>query len=149
MPVEFLTDEQAASYGRFVGAPAQVDLERYCFLDDADLALIAEHRGEHSKFGVRASACDGAAVGRFLTDPLDVPTAVVDYVAAQLDVADPSVVKRYTERRSTRFEHQAEICAVYGYRDFRWPATVLATVRFLEAKTDDGCTPSTADPARR
>src|SRR4051794_20720412 len=36
----------------------------------------------------------------------------------QLGIADPSVVKRYTERRTTRFEHQAEIRSVYGYRPF-------------------------------
>jgi len=28
--------------------------------------------------------------GRFLTDPLDVPDIVVDYVAAQVGVSDPS-----------------------------------------------------------
>jgi hypothetical protein len=29
-----------------------------------------------------------------------------------------SCVKRYLERRNTRYEHQAEIAEVYGYRDF-------------------------------
>lgn len=126
MPVEFLTDEQAAAYGRFVVVPTQVELERYCFLDDADLALIAEHRGGHSKLGFGLQLVTVRSVGRFLTDPLDVPTAVVDYVAAQLDVADPSVVKRYTEREKTRLEHQWEIARVYGYRDFTDAAEELS-----------------------
>jgi len=30
MPVEFLTDEQAARYGRFIEAPAHADLDRWC-----------------------------------------------------------------------------------------------------------------------
>jgi len=47
-----------------------------------------------------------------------VPTVVLDDVAAQLGIADPSVVKRYTQRRTTRFGHQAEILSVYGYRSF-------------------------------
>jgi hypothetical protein len=41
-------------------------------------------------------------LGTFLTDPLDVPLAVLDYVAAQVGVDDPSCVKRYTEREKTR-----------------------------------------------
>ncbi len=36
MPVEFLSDEQAAAYGRFDGPPSQAELERFFFLDDAD-----------------------------------------------------------------------------------------------------------------
>jgi hypothetical protein len=34
MPVEFLSDDQAAAYGRFGGAPSRVELERFFFLDD-------------------------------------------------------------------------------------------------------------------
>lgn len=49
---------------------------------------------------------------------MDVPTGVTDYVAGQLGIADPSCVKRYTERRTTRFEHADEIKRAYGLRDF-------------------------------
>ena len=44
-------------------------------------------------------------LGTFLDDPLDVPLVVLDYLAAQLDVADASSVKRYLDREKTRFEH--------------------------------------------
>ena len=44
MPVEFLTDGEAASYGRYNGPPPRVELERAFFLDDADKALIARRR---------------------------------------------------------------------------------------------------------
>lgn len=43
---------------------------------------------------------------------------MVDYLAAQLGVADPSVVKRYVERQKTPYEHAWEIREVFGYRDF-------------------------------
>jgi hypothetical protein len=62
--------------------------------------------------------------GLFLTDPLAVPWSVVEYVAVQLDVPDPSVVKRYTEREKTAYEHAWEIRAGYGYRDFADPARI-------------------------
>lgn len=47
MPAEFLTDDEAAAYGRSAGAPSQADLERVFFLDDDDRALVGRHRGEH------------------------------------------------------------------------------------------------------
>ena len=40
MPVEFLTDDEAAAYGRYADAPSQADLERVFFLDDEDRALV-------------------------------------------------------------------------------------------------------------
>ena len=45
MPAEFLTDDEAAAYGRYAGAPSQADLERVFFLDDDDRALAGRHRG--------------------------------------------------------------------------------------------------------
>jgi len=37
VPVEFLSDEQAEVYGQFIGEPSRAELERFFFLDDADL----------------------------------------------------------------------------------------------------------------
>ena len=57
-------------------------------------------------------------LGTFLEDPLDVPGEVLDFVAGQLGIADPSCVKRYTERAKTQFDHQWEIRRKYGLREF-------------------------------
>ena len=44
---------------------------------------------------------------------------MLDFVAGQqLGMADPSKVKRYTEREHTRFDHQWEIKKDRGYREF-------------------------------
>jgi hypothetical protein len=117
VPVEFLTDVQAAGYGRFAGPLSRGELERWFFLDDADLAVVGRRRGDHNRLGFGVQLGTVRALGTFLTDPLDVPVNAVDYVAVQLAVADPSVVKRYTERAKTRLEHQWEITTGYGYRD--------------------------------
>jgi TnpA family transposase len=93
-------------------------LERFFFLDDADRERVARHRGDHHRLGFGLQLVTVRHVGRFLTDPLAVPGVVVDYVAEQVGVGDPSCVKRYTERRSTWFEHQTEIVEVYGYTSF-------------------------------
>lgn len=118
MPVEFLTDDEAAAYGRFTGPPSQADLDRVFFLDDEDLALVGKHRAEHIRVGFALQLTTVRWLGTFLEDPVDVPGDVLDFVAGQLGLADPSQVKRYTEREKTRFEHQWEIRRARGYREF-------------------------------
>jgi hypothetical protein len=47
----FLSAEQADGYGRFAGVPSVEDLERFFFLDDADLKLVRVRRGPASRLG--------------------------------------------------------------------------------------------------
>jgi hypothetical protein len=51
MPVEFLTDEEAAAYGAFQGVPSRAEMERVFLLDAADKGLIARRRGDHNRLG--------------------------------------------------------------------------------------------------
>ncbi|MEO3859863.1 DUF4158 domain-containing protein [Acrocarpospora sp. B8E8] len=118
MPVEFLTDDEAAAFGRYAGTVSQADLERVFFLDDEDRALVDRRRGEHMKLGFSLQLVTVRWLGTFLEDPLDVPVAVLDFVAEQLGVADASQVKRYTERAKTKLDHQWEIRQVYGLQEF-------------------------------
>jgi hypothetical protein len=118
VPVEFLSDEEAAAYGRFIGPPSREELERSFFLDDADRGLIARRRGDHNRLGFALQLTTVLSLGVFLADPLEVPSVVLDYLAGQLGIADPSCVARYMERRTTRFEHAEEIMRARGLRDF-------------------------------
>ena len=118
MPVEFLTDDEAAAYGRYAGVPSREELDRMFFIDDADLRLIAKRRGDHMRLGFALQLTTVRYLGTFLTDPLDVPPVVPERLAGQLQIADPSCVKRYTERRTTPFEHREEIKAADGLREF-------------------------------
>src|ERR1700688_614011 len=117
MPVEFLADDEAAAYGRDAAAPSQADLERVFFLEE-DRVLVDRRRGEHMKLGFALQLVTVRSIGTFLEDPLEVPVVVLDFVAEQLGIADPSVVKRYTERAKTKLDHQWEIRRVYGFKDF-------------------------------
>jgi hypothetical protein len=117
MPVEFLTDDEASAYGRFTGPPSQADLDRVFFLDDEDLTLVGKHRGEYIRAGFVLQLTTVRWLGTFLEDSVDVPGEVLDFVAGQFGLADPSQVKRYTEREKTRFERQWEIRRARGYRE--------------------------------
>lgn len=132
MPVEFLSDEEAARHGRYPGPPSRAELERFFFLDDADKALIAKRRGDHNRLGFSLVLTTARYVGTFLADPLDVPNVVFEYLAEQLQIADPSCVKRYTERAKTRFEHQWEIQRAEGLKDFAAAAAEL--VAWMDAR---------------
>jgi hypothetical protein len=128
VPVEFLSDEQAAGFGRFAGELSRADLERFFYLDDADRDLIAVRRGDHNRLGFAVQLGTVRFLGAFLADSLDVPWGVVEFLAAQLDIADSLVVKRYTLRVSTVHEHAREIRVAYGYLDLDGPLTEELTL---------------------
>jgi len=108
-----------AAYERFVGELSRSELEGFFLLDGTALDLIAHKRADQHKIGVGLQVGTVRFLGHFLTeDPIDVPWSAVEYVASQLEITDPSVVKRYTERQQTAYEHSWEIRAAYGYRDF-------------------------------
>ncbi len=46
---------------------------------------------------------------------------MVEHLAAQLEIADPSGVKQYAASLPTQHEHAREIRQVYGYREFGDP----------------------------
>ena len=134
MAVDFLSDEQAAGFGRFPDEVSQEDLERFCWLDDADLSVAGRRRGMHNRLGFAVQLATVRVVGRFLTDPLDVPWPVVESLAGQLGIADASVLKLYAQREQAGYEHAAEISAIYGYVDFADPATHEELKLFLSAR---------------
>lgn len=117
MPVEFLSDEEAVVFGRYRGAPSQVDLDRL-FFDDADCVLISRRRGDHMRLGFASQLVTVRYLGTFLAEPLDVPHVVVEYLAEQLGVDDPSCLKLYGARGQTRLEHTWEIQEAIGLVDF-------------------------------
>lgn len=124
MPVEFLTDEEVAAYGRFNGPPSRVELERSFLLNDRDRELVGQRRRPHTRLGFALQLGTVRFLGTFLSDPLDVPDEVVAYQARQLGIQDVSCLRAYAEREMTPLEHVWEIRREYGLSlSFRRKAT--------------------------
>ncbi len=130
---EFLTGEQRATYGRFDGPPSIAELDQFFVLDDEDRKLIAARRRDSSRLGFALQLTTLRFLGTFLDDPIDVPAVVVDDLAAQLGIADPSCVKSYGERDNTRLEHRRQICVEAGWRDYADAREEL--MRWLDRRT--------------
>jgi Domain of unknown function (DUF4158) len=88
MPVEFLSDDEAAAFGRYADPPTRAELDRMFYLDDEDLRLVAKRRGDHMRLGFSLQLTTVRFLGTFLTNPLDVPPLVTEHLAGQLGIAD-------------------------------------------------------------
>jgi hypothetical protein len=133
MPVQFLTSEQRAHYGRYVGDPTTDQLTRYFHLDDTDQAMIDAKRGDHNRLGFALQLTTVRFLGTFLEDPLEVPRAVLQTLARQL--RGTKLDEHLTRYRSgdQRWEHRAEIQSHCGLRDWGDPAVGFRLGRWLYA----------------
>jgi len=59
VPVKFLSDEQAAVYGRFAGVPSRAELERFFLLDDVAMTEMGRRRGQVNRLVRRRDAANG------------------------------------------------------------------------------------------
>ena len=132
MPVQFLTAEQRANYGRFIGDPNADQLTRYFYLDDADHTVIRVKRGDHNRLGFALQLTTVRFLGTFLEDPLDVPDLVLQTLVRQLRVTNIDQLPRY-RNADQRWEHTAEIRSRYGYNDWSNPTVGFRMSRWLYA----------------
>ncbi|SNS04349.1 Tn3 family transposase [Hymenobacter mucosus] len=114
MPVEFLSDEQAARYGRYQTDPSPEQLARFFYLSPQDLQFLADYRRSYTQLGCAVQLCTLRFLGTFLPIPTQVPAVVVATLAQQLQVGTDAWPARYT-RPNTLSDHQARIVAYLGF----------------------------------
>ncbi len=134
MAVDFLTAEQKARYGQFSGEPNEAQLARYFHLDEADLAFIADRRGDQNRLGFALQLTSVRFLGGFPSDLSLVPSNAQTFVARQLSIADVAVLADYAQRETTKREHAAIIRKHYGYREFGDPPWAFRLGRLLYAR---------------
>ncbi|PGR56526.1 Tn3 family transposase [Bacillus cereus] len=116
MPVEFLTQEQKANFGKFSESPTPEQLNKYFWFDDQDRSIISQMRGDHNQLGFAIQLGTVRFLGTFLSRPTDVPQNVSLYVSEQLNI-NLNVLSLYTNERTAR-NHAQEIKRIYNYKDF-------------------------------
>jgi TnpA family transposase len=131
MSIRFLTEEYQENYGRYVGEPTSLQLARYFHLDDRALQLVQKRRGNHNRLGFAVQLGTVRFLGTFLSNPIDVPSGVISYLANQLEIADIDCLTSYSKRVRTHWEHIEEIKHDYGYRDFRSQPEHWRLIRWL------------------
>ena len=129
MPVEFLSPQQAARYGQYNQEPTSAQLARYFHLDDEDKANTAHYRQSHTRIVFALQLCTVRFLGTFLPDPTQVPQAVVQYVADQLQISDLSCLALFRSNTRTKYEQTQHIASSYGYREFG--SAIFALTRWL------------------
>ncbi len=110
MHTEFLTTEQKNRYGRYNENPTDEQLVRYFHLDNTDLDLVADCRGDCNRLGFVLHLTTARFLGAFLTNPIDVPERVAQYLGSQIGIKrNLSFLEGYLERNATRYAHRDKI----------------------------------------
>ena len=110
-----LTDRQrSALFDLPVDEPS---LRKHYTLADDDLQHIGQRRRGENRLGFALQLCALRHPGRALQPGELIPSAVVEFIGAQLGVAVEALLP-YAARRQTRQEHMTALRSIYGYRAF-------------------------------
>jgi TnpA family transposase len=115
MPIGFLT---AAERDRLNHFPTQIpdeDLRAFFLLTEDDQRVINQQREAHTRLGFALQLCAVRYLGFAPDDLHTTPSAVVTYIARQLEVS-PEAIHAYGRRRKTRTTHLVQIQRYLGFR---------------------------------
>ena len=115
------------------------ELIRHYTLNEADLAIIRQHRGAANRLGVAVALCYMRYPGIVLAPKAQPSEALLAFAAAQLKVPVEAWAE-YGERAQTRREHIAELQQAFGFDLFTAGYRSLALKELTETamETDKG-----------
>ncbi len=113
------------------------ELVRHYTLTEADLAMVRRSRGDHSRLGYALMLCYLRHPGRPLRTNERPPSALVSFVAEQIDVR-PEAIDDYLAAEQNRRRHAAELQDRLRFRPFgKHAATELANALHPQALEND------------
>ena len=118
MPISFLSQAQRENYARFPSGLRSDIVANLFFLDDQDLEWISSKRGDFSRLGYAVQLVSVRFLGAFITDLAKIPYVVIERIALQIKVDDPSSCLVIYQNSRQRNRHTIEIRERYGYVDF-------------------------------
>ncbi len=117
MPTRHLSDAQRKSFARFNGDPSPEDLARYFHLDETDLELIGDLRGDHNRLGFALMITGVRFLGTFPGASDAIPPTVLANLIEQLALHPTTTIAGYFEGRQ-RVRHLARIRTHFGLTDY-------------------------------
>ncbi|WP_254175334.1 Tn3 family transposase, partial [Planktothrix tepida] len=93
------------------------DLARYYTFSNDELRVIKQRRRPHNRLGFAVQLCYLRFPGRVWSLGEIVPESVLFYIASQLKL-DPTIIREYSQRDTTRREHLADIQQEFGFLAF-------------------------------
>lgn len=123
----------ARDYGRFTRELSPDELAGCFFFTDDDRRRITTRRGDASRLGFAVQLGTVRYLGRFLEDPAEVPASVLGWTISEIGVPAATTLAGYGAGEA-RWEHQAEIRRVYGYRPFGDASVEDELVLWLRAR---------------
>ncbi|MBN2881773.1 Tn3 family transposase [Candidatus Woesearchaeota archaeon] len=136
MPVEFLTKEQEMQYGNYPDELSNEQLAQYFWIDDEDKMFIFKRTEEYTQLGIALQLCTVRFLGTFLSNPLDVPKTVIDYLSNQLNISSETLSK-YKDSKISKI-HVNEICKKYGYSKFNEQPNHWRLIRWIHNRASLG-----------
>jgi TnpA family transposase len=122
--LNLLTETQRAQLETFPQLDSR-EIARHYTLSDEDVKLIHKRRGDHNRLGFTVQLAHLRFPGWTYSADRAVPTAMLLYLARQLQINPAALADYAKERDTTRHEHLAEITRTYGYRRFSETADEL------------------------
>lgn len=116
-PEILLTDEQRLEFTQISPNISEWEMVKYYTFAENDIEIINRHRRDYNRLGFAVQLCCLRKPGWSLVNISDIPDAVLNYIAEQLQV-NPKEFEQYSKRENTRLEHLQELREEYGYRNF-------------------------------
>lgn len=116
---ELLTAQERLKYTVIANDLSERELAIYFTLTDYDIKIISKYRKDFNVLGFALQICILRYSGYTLSELNEIPDIIFSYLIEQLNLdVNKDIIKLYTSREATKYEHLEKIKEIYGYTTF-------------------------------